>query len=378
MSILNDNVPEKIKILLWGKAAGRCEYEGCNELLGRDPLTKAEFNMAYIAHIVASKPNGPRGDKILSKKLKRDIINLMLLCDRHHRLIDKEDITGHPKEKLITMKRKHEERIELITNIKEEKQTNVLIYCANIGKNKVLITQNETEQAILPDFYPAEKYPIELGLINSMYQDDINDYWKIERDNLRSNFYKKVELSINKNIVNHFSLFAIAPQPLLIELGRLVSELKKTIVYQKHREPDTWKWLINPKTIDYKIEEPSKIRKVVAVNMSLSATINNSRITEVLGDDISIWIMTIDSPNNDFLKTSEQLSIFRTEFRNLLDNIKAKHGQTTELHLFTAVPVAIAIEIGRVWMPKADMTMKLYDHNSKAGGFIYAFDIKHE
>lgn len=48
-------IPESVKIRLWGKAAGRCEYEGCNQPLWLDQLTKAEFNSAYIAHIIPEK-----------------------------------------------------------------------------------------------------------------------------------------------------------------------------------------------------------------------------------------------------------------------------------------------------------------------------------
>jgi hypothetical protein len=60
-----------------------------------DSLTKAKFNQAYIAHIVADKPGGSRGDIVLSPLLDTDIKNFMLLCDSHHRLIDKEDVIGH-------------------------------------------------------------------------------------------------------------------------------------------------------------------------------------------------------------------------------------------------------------------------------------------
>jgi hypothetical protein len=56
-------IPERTKLLLWGKAGGRCEYDGCNEPLWLDSVTKFEFNAAYIAHIVADKPSGPRGDE---------------------------------------------------------------------------------------------------------------------------------------------------------------------------------------------------------------------------------------------------------------------------------------------------------------------------
>ena len=106
-------IPESVKIRLWGKAAGRCQYEGCNKPLWIDSLKKFEFNSAYIAHIVADSPGGPRGDKLLSKKLATDISNLMLMCDEHHRLVDNIDIKGHPVGLLDQMKKKHENRIEV-------------------------------------------------------------------------------------------------------------------------------------------------------------------------------------------------------------------------------------------------------------------------
>ena len=73
---------------LWGKAAGRCEYEGCNKLLYQDEVTSESINRAFVAHIVAASPGGERGDKELSALLFNDIDNLMLLCHEHHRLFD--------------------------------------------------------------------------------------------------------------------------------------------------------------------------------------------------------------------------------------------------------------------------------------------------
>lgn len=112
-------ISDWVKFCLWGKAAGRCQYDGCNHPLFRDDVTQAAFNSAYIAHIVADKPEGPRGHPTLSEALKSDLNNLMLLCDVHHRLVDKVDVAGHPVEKLQGMKRKHEERMELLASISE-------------------------------------------------------------------------------------------------------------------------------------------------------------------------------------------------------------------------------------------------------------------
>lgn len=44
-------IPVEVRLRLWGKSAGRCQYSGCNQPLWRDDLTKAEFNTSYIAHL---------------------------------------------------------------------------------------------------------------------------------------------------------------------------------------------------------------------------------------------------------------------------------------------------------------------------------------
>jgi len=366
------NIPDKVKIRLWGKAAGRCQYEGCNEPLWKDSLTQSEFNAAYIAHIIADSQNGPRGHKTLSEKLAKDISNLMLMCDKHHRLIDKEDVEGHPVGKLMEMKKKHETRIEMVTSIGEDRKSHVLLYGANIGEHNSPVNFEKTTPAMLPNRYPAEKPAIELSIKNSPFHDHQNMFWMMERENLRTQFLDKVKRRLDLGDINHLSVFALAPQPLLIELGVLISDICQADVYQLHREPADWKWQDDPEGFEYIVKEPEQIHKKIALNLSLSATIDNQRIINVLGTDTSIWSVTIPIPNNDFLKSSNQLSNVRKVFRELLNKIKAKHGHGSIIHVYPAVPVSVAVELGRIWMPKADLPLSLYDEK---GGFHYAFTI---
>lgn len=46
---------------VWADAGGRCMYAGCGEDLSHVPLSTAKGQIAYLAHIVASDPDGPRG-----------------------------------------------------------------------------------------------------------------------------------------------------------------------------------------------------------------------------------------------------------------------------------------------------------------------------
>lgn len=371
------SIPLKVSTRLWGKAAGRCQYRGCNKPLWIDEVTKFEFNSAYLAHIIADKPNGPRGDEKLSAELGKDISNIMLLCDVHHRLIDKQDVDGHPVELLREMKTEHENRIALITAMDMDRESHIVLFGSNIGEHSLPLNLNEVYPAMKKEKrYPANENPIELHLNNSSFKDDDEFFWEVESRNLQKQFKDKIEFLLAVHKVKHISLFAMAPQPLLIELGKLFSDIPIVDVFQRKREPEpTWVWDDDIDT-KYIIKRPNEIKDKVALIISLSATISEDRITKVLGEDISIWTFTIENPERDFLKSKKQLSEFRSVFRSLLDEIKYKHGQENEIHIFPAAPVAINVEIGRVWMPKADLPLIVYDQNYRTNGFQYALTIQ--
>lgn len=368
-------IPEKAKIRLWGQAAGRCEYDGCNEPLWLDTLTKAEFNTAYIAHIIADRPDGPRGDPELSELLKDKISNLMLLCDVHHRLIDKEDIDGHPIERLQRMKLSHENRVELVGSLAADKQSHVLLYGANIGQQSSPVSFQKAAAAMLPERYPAESRPIALGVKNSSVIDRDQAFWAAEGRHLWVMFTRHVEPRFADGSIQHLSVFAAAPQPLLMLLGALLSDIPVADIYQLHREPATWRWLPHSDDSPFQIEEPSRIEGPPALILSLSATIDSERITAVL-ENPTIWRVTIPCPNNDFLKSREQAQEFRKAMRILLDRIKSYHGTDSSIHVFPAMPVSLAVELGRVLMPKADLPLHIYDENRACGGFTYALTIQ--
>jgi len=367
-------IPKKTVIELWTLFGGRCGYEGCNKALWQDDLTLAKMNKAYIAHIYGVEPGSARYDSVQSPLLAKDISNLMLMCDEHHRLIDHEGKDDHPVPRLQAMKHAHEERIKLLTSISPDKKSYIIFYEANIGQQSPMVNWDKAAIAMVPNRYPAEKPPIELGVWNSSFRDHEDIYWETEREQLNRKFNEAIKPRLQD--MPHISIFAFAPQPLLIELGRLFSDIPAAEIYQLHREPPDWVWQDHPERFEYNITGPETKSDIVALNLSLSATIDNNRITDIIGTDTSIWTVSIDKPNNDFLKSREQLLLFRQTFRGLMDKIKSTHGQNTILHVFPAVPVSIAVEIGRCWMPKADMPMIIYEQNRKNGGFYKVFEIQ--
>ena len=175
--------------------------------------------------------------------------------------------------------------------------------------------------------------------------------------------------------VDHLSVFAIAPQALLILLGTLLGDIVPADVYQRHREPATWRWPDTAPPVAFEVHKPTRTGGPPALVVALSATVVPDRITAVLGPDAAIWTVTTPIPHNDLIKSREHLAELRSLFRSLFDQIKAIYGASIPLHIFPACAVSTAIELGRVRMPKADMPWEIYDEIRSRGGFIPALTI---
>ncbi|TBX68727.1 SAVED domain-containing protein [Flavobacterium silvisoli] len=370
-------INQKTKNILWSKAAGMCQFQNCNKVLNVDKITKTDSNSAYIAHIYGYAKGSERYDAVLSPRLETDINNLMLLCDECHRRVDERNLgeVNYPASMLIEMKKKHENRINTVICIAPNMDSHIVIYKANIGEHSPVITYESVREYLLPDNYPALNRSINLGLENSPQRDKDSKFWETETDVLVENFNQNIRPLIQNSTINHISLFALAPMPLLIKLGTLLNDIRNLEVHQPIRNPKTWNLNDEDLSTDYKILILDKKQSKVALNISISGTINNERITDVLGEDVSIYTLTIQNPFNDFLKSKKQLVDFTIVIRKLFDQIKLKYGSNTQLHVFPAIPVAIAVELGRYWMPKADMPLIIYDENKLNDGFKKAIEI---
>lgn len=363
--------------VIWARAAGRCEYAGCNVLLIGDLISGAEDrNFGFVAHVVADTATGPRGDVLRSPLLSDSVDNLMLLCYVHHKLIDVDAVDQHPEERLLAMKTAHEARVHTVSGIHEDRGSHVLRYAANIGSHESLLTYEQISAAMIPDRYPAEgRRTIDIELRGLDRRDHEPEFWKIQRDNLQSQFAKKVVERLEALDVHHLSVFALAPQPLLIELGRLLGDLVPADVHQLHREPKGWRWAEDCAPMVFRVRQPNQRIGRVALVLGLSATVNDDRVIEVLGPDVAIWAIEATHPHNDVMRRSGDLAEFRRRLRSAFNEIKACHGEHEVIHLFAALPVSAAVEVGRAWMPKADLPLVLYDQNRRLNGFAPTFEI---
>lgn len=93
---------------LWGKAAGRCAFPVCGFDCLEYVVQNSPVVIGEMAHVIAKKPNGPRGKPGGGEDTYE---NLILLCPTHHRLIDKAPEGSYPEELLHEWKVSHETRV---------------------------------------------------------------------------------------------------------------------------------------------------------------------------------------------------------------------------------------------------------------------------
>jgi hypothetical protein len=333
------------------------------------------MNRSYLAHIVADRPDGPRGDPEYSDQLKASSSNIMLLCDAHHRLVDVEDVDRHPVDLLRRYKQEHEERIERQTAIQTNRRTEMVLFGSRIAERQGLVSMEQARAAVLSEErYPASENGIQIAVADLDFSEADPEYWDLVPkliDRKLLPYLNSLEGPTGYPI-NHLSVFALAPIPALIYLGKRMGDIIAAEIFQRQRSTDDWKWLpLEDPAFAYILERPtsSSYTSAMAVNLSLSGTVVDAEIGSALGSRIPTYKLRIADPRPDFLRAKEQLELFRTEWRCLLSEIRARFGEECEVHLFPAIPNSVAVEIGRSLLPKVDPKLVIYDYDANSGGF---------
>ncbi len=361
------SIDEKIRMRLWGVAAGRCEM--CNRLLYQDTTFGVDGNFSESAHIHAVSPGGPRYKREMTQQEKNDISNLMLLCEEHHHMIDSNpELFGDSK--LINIKAEHERHIRNVTAIRPEQSCRMVSYFSNIDHQEVFSDEKLFRQALIAyGRFPMQQPVIELHAQTGTRYIASKPSFEAKALELEASYYQWFNSIIKQE--ESVAVFSLAPQPLLIKLGTLLSDQNNVISFQCHREGHKWAWKDIHESPEFIIKRPiNTMVSKVALVVDLSAPILDDRITSTLGEDTYIYHITNDSPNRSFVKCPEVQENFITAFRVVMEEIKNLRPQPDVIHVFPVMPNSLAIRLGMDYMPKTDIPMLIYEQENAADGFF--------
>jgi len=366
------SIATTVQLRLWLLAACRCEFYGCNEPLWVDSLTLHETNYSNIAHIVSWTKDGPRGDDPMPSSERNNIENLMLVCTKHHKLIDsKEHEAEYPKALLLRHKRLHEERITTVTAYQPEHRTTIVRLKANIGSEAVEVSNAQMREAIAPR-YPADARGIEIDL-TALPEQDSEAYWQTTCEVITHRIATAYTPSIEGDAVEHLSVFALGPISLLVHLGSCLSNKIPVDLYQRHRDSQAWVWKEEGEPVKYEVRQlrQGNDPRKVALLLSLSGEVLEHELPDEIDSEFSVYEITLDgaNPSTAFLRTQEDLEAFKTVYREFLRELRSRHGPLDEVHVFPAVPAPIAVACGMERLQKIDPALLVYDCDKTKGGF---------
>lgn len=367
------SIPEAIKLQLWVKSAGRCEFKGCNTPVWYNGLTLSEGNFAEVAHIIGSSQDGPRGTEE-SEGLQKDFSNLMLLCQRCHKEID-DHSEKYPIQLLRLWKQEHEDRIEIQTSYPEDiHKSTVLLFSVNIGDRTVPINHEAVRNAMFPKF-PTDQKGIKIEKSDFDRLGTPEQWQTFAETQIKRKILRYLDEGVDDIKIKHLSVFGIAPMPLLMYLGKCIGDTLPTDIYQSHRNIEntsrTWSWQENTRgesSYNVSCEQQGK-SEIVLLKLAISDTIGIDKYDKLVSDNCSIYQITIADPSPHFLNSKKQLEIFSYEYRKLLNQIQAEHGKKCKIIILPAVPVSIAIECGRIILPTKDPSIYVCEYDGDKGEF---------
>ncbi len=371
------NIPIKTQLQLWVVSAGRCQFPGCNEFVLKDKTTLSEGNYSNIAHIISWTPTGPRGDVILSSKLGKDISNLMLMCLRHGKMIDiKKNIPTYTVDFLKRCKEEHENRIKMQTSIDASRKTTAVRLQTNIRGRLVAVSQPDVYTALISaGRYPHDEKGIHIDLTNLHYSADKSS-WETAVKQIDVTLNAALTVGNNERKEDHFSVFGIAPIPVLAYFGFKLGNVTPADIYIKLREKP-WSRISSEPKLAFTVSKPHIKTKAkdVALSIAISGTTSRLEIEKHVGKGVPIYEIKLKKSQIDQIECIEDLEAFRKIYREVVDEIREVHGKKCKIHLFGAMPTCAAIICGREIIHGVDPSIVMYEHLSQEEGFVPALTI---
>ena len=368
--------PSKITLMkLWAISGGRCQFAGCNRRLYKDDLTWDEFNNSNIAHIVAASPDGPRGSE-LSHELSDKLENLMLLCPSCHKRIDSNPIK-YTVDFLRKMKCEQERKGQDLLDSMDYPESEIVILESPIkGKIVTHVDPKLAMEALRSARQkPASKNPIVIDLkVSGSYSS--KKYWNTLVDELQDSIQRYIERIFKRFPDTLFSVFPMAPIPLIAKLGENLGDKQGISIFQKTRVPNTWCWVSKGNTNSFNVRKTISNEcntDKVAIVLSLTSNIVTQRI-KAINNYMVIYEIVASRKDVNCISSEVDLKNFWLTFQKVCDSIKNDY-RLDEADIFPAIPVSAAFEIGHRYMSHVYPKLHIYDEYN---GFFEALTIGDE
>ncbi|WP_222430834.1 SAVED domain-containing protein [Rhodococcus rhodochrous] len=370
-TVKRGDIKDSVRNALWARTAGRCTI--CNRrLLGDTRTYMHSVLLAELAHNIgatdgADSPRRAYNTGLVDTESEE---NLLLLCHDCHKIIDHpEHIDFFPPEKLHEIKQSFERRIEMVTESGGLTRTAAVRVGGQIRGSFALASQREVAETLLGVNY--------LGLVETQRSGDFTcrihgsaggrGFWDAAQQAIDDTL-SLVRQAIDSGDVEHISVFAIAPIPLLVYLGWHLDDKTPTRIFQKHRDQFVgWSWADQGDPVEFAVSTtgPTDDAQDVVLVCAVTSEVNPAYFPEGLADAPRIEVRPINvDPHPTLMSHEQSLANFAAKWRSALATAESDYPTAQRWHLIASAPTSVAIEAGRAIMRDSHRPVAVYERSS--------------
>lgn len=371
---------EKTRRAVERAAQWRCQFDGCGEDLREHLASGVDGNFAYFAHIIAASADGPRGHKTLSAAYVDDPTNILLLCDRCHRLVDRIAPDLYPVEVLQGMRTRHVEKVnELLDNLRHPLSQPVAIG-GNIAGQYAQFDSASAAAAMRARRLRASGPP-QFFMRNASHlgNNATPHYWATLFEQLQS------DIPVLRRMFNgdqaggltpeSISIFPLQNMSILMLAGRLIGEARTVNIFQFDRDAAVdrpgrnWGWpAAEPPSADkYKVHihtARDKGAEEALLLVQLTAAIPMHELPEAFQLDGRFLLPTIevkvDEPSTRVVGHPDDLRLAGVAFGEAL-RVVFDEWRVKRVHVITVAPASACFRLGQKLQARSQAQVRFYE-----------------
>ena len=334
-------------------AHGRCMFEGCGADLTEDPVTHARGNFATLAHNVAASEGGTRGVLHLSGRLTDDPANILLLCETHHRLVDKVAMADYPATALSAMRRRFCEEATALLNALALAPTPA--YCVAWPVHRQQIARPSSQQVARALKPIGARLDGQLRVVT----DNEASLRSLEGASLWAVMALAVEQTAGDILLQahgegyRAALFAMGLMPALIALGIKLGNKCEITPMLRFRENGLWYWPVNePRGEFYTVKGLDRLSHregEVCLLLGLTAV---PKVMQATAESLRMGVVSVvarpEYLGNGALGHPDDGASFRQRMQELLHRLRDTHG-ARRVHVLPCASNAACVFFGQAF-----------------------------
>lgn len=364
----------------------RCQFDGCGEDLSSHFASDEHANYSYLAHIVASSVDGPRGDEVQSPLLADDAENIMLLCDKCHRLIDRVAPAVYTTEKLQAMRARNVADVKRLLAGLQYPAAEPIMLIGNISGQPHHYSKRNVEDAMLnAGLRPARDEP-EYFCFNSyiLHNPHSASYWGCLFESLSTDVPRLKALlngSARGRARPHLAVFPLHSTSVLMLGGRLIGDTAGVSVFQFHRDKvagnlgGQWAWpsgATEPSSDKYRLEvlKDFSVEMEACLLVSLTFDIAQDRLSSHCFESGTLKLptlsLTADRFGSDVIGHPKDLELLGAKLDEAI-RILQDQWKVQRIHLFVGAPASACFRIGQKMQARNQATYVCYETDRGIG-----------